>query len=249
MSSRALLALAAAWVSAPGSARALEVPRLVGHVNDQAGVLAPADRTALESKLADYERTTGHQVALLIVPALEDDPIENFSMRVVESWKLGGAKFDDGVLMVVALAERQVRIEVGYGLEGAVPDALAAQIIRDVVVPAFGRQDFAGGIDAGMGLLMRAASGEQVHVPKVKRRGGFDPLHLVLVFLFIGLPLLRNVTRGGRRGVRGSMASGLLTGMLLGGMSSRGGRGGSFGGGGFSGGGGRFGGGGATGGW
>lgn len=111
-------ALFASW------ALGLEVPPLRQRVEDSAGILRPEQRQALEQSLADYEQRTGHQIAELTVPSLRGDPLEDFSIRVVEAWKLGDRKRDDGLLIVMALEERKVRIEVGYGLEGVVRAAL-----------------------------------------------------------------------------------------------------------------------------
>ncbi len=220
-------------------ALALEVPPLRGHVNDTAQLLKAPQAQALEQWLTEYERGSGHQFALLTVPTLQGDPIEDFSMRVADAWKLGSAEEDDGVLMLIAVQDRKMRIEVGYGLEGAIPDALAGRIIRNVLAPSFRKLQYEQGIRSAFEVLMKAAGGEPVSLPKpsgTKDVGGslfgVVPL-LMLLFLFLG---------GRGRGV-------LIGGLLLGGTHrGGGGRGGGFGGG-FSGGGGGFGGGGASGGW
>lgn len=238
------------------------VPKLSAWVTDLAGILDPGARRTLESALQRYEQQTGHQFALLIMPNLGDPPesIDGFAIRVAEQWRLGDKKREDGLILVVALAERRVRVEVGYGLEGAIPDALAARIIREAIVPAFKQQDFAGGIGAGLSALMSAAGGEAVGLaqpaarrPQARGRGSARGQSFI-VFLLIGAVLMLMMGRGGRGGRGGGgFLSMLLLGSLLGGGRSFGGGGfggGGFGGGGFGGGGGGgFGGGGASGGW
>jgi uncharacterized protein len=232
--------------AAPGSARALDVPALTAHVNDYAGVL-PSDRArTLDAKLAAYEQRTGQQLALLTVKTLKGEPIESFSIRVAEQWKLGNAQRDDGLVLVVVPEERKLRIEVGYGLEGTVPDAIAARVIRDILTPAFQRGDYAGGIEAAFDALMRAASGQGLPevAPAAEPRGQQQGSPLALLGPLIFFLLMWLMSGRGRRG-RGGMWLGPLIGAGMGGLG--GGRRG--GGGGFRGGGGGFGGGGASGGW
>lgn len=146
-----------------------EAPRLLGRVNDLAGLLDDAERAALEARLAAFERETTHQVAVLTVPGLDGEPIESFALRVAESWQLGHEGLDNGILLVVAPAERKMRIEVGYGLEGVVPDAIAKRIIEDVIAPRFRAGDMAGGISEGVEAILAAAQGEWV--PPERRPG------------------------------------------------------------------------------
>jgi uncharacterized protein len=226
----------------PGLALALDVPPLQGRVNDRAQVLSPQMKSQLESQLEAYERATGHQLAVLVVPSLEGDPIEDFTLRVVESWKLGKKGKDDGVLLFVAVQDRKIRIEVGYGLEGDLPDALVSRIIRDVMTPAFRQGDLAFGISRAASAIAAATGGQGEALPPPRRTrghegGGLSPYLLLglVVLLFLG---------GGRGG------GGLLLGAALGGLGRGGfGGGGSRGSGGFHGGGGGFGGGGASGEW
>ena len=244
-------ALAALLLAGSGTAAALEPPPLQGRVNDLAGLLDPGARGALEARMADYERRTGHQFALLTVPSLEGDPIEDFGIRVVEAWQLGDAQRDDGLLLLIAQAERRVRIEVGYGLEGAIPDALASRVIRNVLAPAFREGKPAEGIAASLELLMGAAAGEAVGVPRAPGRTRRGPagtsLFLLTMLAFAALSLGGGGRR--RRMGMGGIAGPILIGGALGGALGRGGgMGGGFGGG-FGGLGGGFGGGGASGGW
>jgi uncharacterized protein len=148
-----------------GVAAALDVPALQARVTDIANVLSGSDRNQLEQKLANYEQRTGHQFAVLLIPSLEGESLEEYSMRVVETWRLGDKRRDDGLLVLLALQERMIRIEVGYGLEGAVPDALTARVREQYMVPAFRRGDFSGGLNAGLEALIKAAEGEAVEAP------------------------------------------------------------------------------------
>jgi uncharacterized protein len=131
-------------------------------VNDLADVL-PAEREArLEERLSAFETETSHQIVLLTVPSLEGDPIEEFSMRVAERWRVGHAGLDNGIIVIVAPGDRQARIEVGYGLEGVVPDAVAARVLRERMIPAFRDGRMADGIEAGIEALTAAARGEAI---------------------------------------------------------------------------------------
>jgi len=241
----ALVALVVLW-AAP--AFALEPPKLAGRVSDYANVIPDDVERRITGQLEAYERSTGHQFAVLTIPGLEGDPIEDFSIRVVEAWKLGSEKEDDGLLLLVVPGDRKVRVEVGYGLEGDIPDALASRVVRAVLTPAFKSGDFAGGIERALAVLMKAGGGEAVELPAEPRRersGGFPPLLFALFFLLpFAIPLFA-ARRFGRRG----LGRGLYMGGLGGGFGGyRGSSGGGFSGG-FSGGGGGFGGGGASGSW
>lgn len=240
---RVVAVAAALLVSLTSVARALEVPPLTGRVIDRANVLSAQIEGQLQAQLESYESTTGHQLAVLTVPSLEGDPIEDYSLRVVESWKLGKKGKDDGILLLVAVEDRKIRIEVGYGLEGDVPDAAVGRIIRDVMAPAFRQGDLGFGISRAVSAIMAATGGQGEALPPPRRTrshdgGGLSP------YLLLGLVLL--LFLGGGRGM-----GGFIVGSALGGL----GRGGGFGGGGsrqsggFRGGGGGFGGGGASGGW
>jgi uncharacterized protein len=198
--------------------------------------------------LVQHEAETHHQITILTVPSLEGDPIEDFSLRVAEAWKLGDKKEDNGVLLLVAKEDRKMRIEVGYGLEGDIPDALAGRIIQNVMVPHFRKGDFSGGITAATNLLMDASRGKKVEIEgggassKSSPGGGGRFIVLVLLFLLFSF--------GSRSGLLfGLLALGASGGRHRSGFGGGGFGGGGFGGGGFSGGGGGFGGGGASGSW
>lgn len=155
---RALLAsIAVAVLSA--SAAALDVPYLSGRVNDDAHLLDAPSASALELKLKNYEMRTGRQFAVLTIPSLEGEGLEDFSLRVARTWRLGRAGIDDGVLLLIAKDDRKVRIEVGYGLEGVLTDAQCGRIIRDAIVPRFRGGDFAGGVTDGVGAVLAVLGG------------------------------------------------------------------------------------------
>jgi uncharacterized protein len=242
-----LCAAVSFWLASPVSA--LDVPPLKGQVNDLAGMLDPAHAAALESKLETYERATGHQFALLTVPTLDGDVIEDFAVRVFEQWKLGDAKRDDGLLIVVAQQDRKLKIEVGYGLESAVTDLFAGQVLRDVIAPAFREGRAAEGLDRAFDLLMAKAQGIEVGVPRARTRGGSSVSAGFVIFVVIMILIFsRFGGGGGGRRRRGGLL--FLPGGFGGGGGWGGGGGGGWGGGGgFGGGGGGSGGGGSSGGW
>lgn len=254
------------------------VPPLSARVTDLTHTLSAADRATLEERLARFEREKGSQVAVLLVPTTQPETIEQYSLRVAEQWKLGRERPDDGVLLIVAKNDRALRIEVGYGLEGAIPDAIAKRIIEEIIVPHFRAGDFVGGVSAGVDAILDRIRGEPLPEPAREARGG-DGLPgvapLLLMALVVGQvlravfgPLLGGLLVGGGLFalvwlVAGAPGLALLLGFagfiftLLGLMGSRGWvgggggfrHGGGFGGGGFRGGGGGFGGGGASGRW
>lgn len=241
------LALSIALVA--GAVRAADVPAFRGYVNDYAGLLSPARKAQLEARLASYDRQTDRQLVLLTVSSLGGEPIETFSIRVAEAWKVGGKEKDEGLIVLVAKDDRKMRIEVGYGLEGAIPDAVAARIIREVLTPAFRSGDYEGGIDAAFSVLMQAAGGGAAETPAPAQAqrpnktlwGLLGPILFPLI-LFM---LLSRLGGGGRR-----RRGGYFVGPMGGGGFGGGWSGGGSGGGGFGGGrGGGFGGGGASGGW
>jgi len=190
------LGLALTVLLVVGPAFALAVPSLDGRVNDHAGLL-PHDRAQdLEQRLADYEQKTGHQFVLLTIDSLEGDPLEDFSMRTVEKWKLGRKKVDDGLLLLIAKKERKVRIEVGYGLEGSITDADSSRIIRHVIAPAFRANDYAGGIELAFAALMNADLGERSDsVPPTTASRG-SPLFYLLFIMAPSLLLFWLIRRG-----------------------------------------------------
>lgn len=156
------------------SARAeiVAVPPLSQRVTDLTQTLSSEQITALTAQLARLEQAKGSQLAVLIVPTTGDESIEQFGIRVVDVWKLGRKGVDDGVLLLVAKSDRTVRIEVGRGLEGALPDVTAFRIIREFIVPAFSQGDFAGGINVGVEKISSVIQGEALPAPKASARYG-----------------------------------------------------------------------------
>lgn len=142
------------------SAAALDVPFLAGRVNDHAGLLSPETRTILEDQLAAHEAATSNQVVVLTLPSLEGESLEDYSVRVATTWKLGQKEKDNGVLLLISKGDRKMRIEVGYGLEGVLTDALSSQIIRNEITPAFKQGDFDGGISSGVDAILKSIAGE-----------------------------------------------------------------------------------------
>jgi uncharacterized protein len=238
---RSRLAIAALLVSS--SALALEVPPVpTSYVSDYAGVLGATGRAQVEEKLAAIERSSGHQVVAAFFPSLEGEPLEDFTIRCAERWRVGRKGLDDGVIFFAFVNDRRMRLEVGYGLEGKIPDAIARRLLDNTVRPAFARGDYAGGVVALAADLSRIFAGDRPSA--VVRRHRQDPGPFLIIVLFVVIGLLRRLMGGRRlRGRRG------YWGPFWGGGFGGGGFGGGFGGGGFSAGGGSFGGGGASGSW
>ncbi len=179
----AVIVLTVPFISAKTSA-ALEVPPLHGRINDLAGILSPTDTSDLNQKLAAIEAETTNQIAILIIPSLNGDSIEEFSIRVARTWALGQKNRNNGVLIVMSVQDRAVRIEVGYGLEGALTDAQSSYIIRNIMVPAFRQQQYAEGLSRAVDAIAAAIAGEFKAEPKSPNEGPrFDPA--VVIFLSV----------------------------------------------------------------
>lgn len=221
-------------------------------VNDFAGVLSAEERRFLEEKLVMVDDSSSNQIAVVLVKSLNDVPIEDYALELFRKWGIGNKKTNNGVLLLAAVEDRQIRIEVGYGLEGAITDVLANNIIKNDVVPAFRRGDYYGGLFQATDHLAKAAIGEY----KIRRTksdeddGGGIVLFVVILFIVI---IIVSAIKGGGGGRGGGMISRRGYGGFfppIGGFGGGGFGGGSFGGGGFGGfGGGSSGGGGASGGW
>jgi uncharacterized protein len=195
---RALWLAAVLGAAASHSAAQQPVPPLAGHVVDTTGTLSADAAAALEQKLTAFEERKGSQIAVLLVQTTEPEPIEAYSLRVAEQWQIGRGRVDDGVVLVVALADRRMRFEVGYGLEGAVPDALARRIIAETITPRFYEGDYSAGLDAGLDALMGLIDGEPLPVP-VSRDEEPEPLEwslmlplAIMLALFLG-PAFRRI--------------------------------------------------------
>jgi uncharacterized protein len=248
-------------VAAAGTAHALAIPpRPTGPINDYAQLLTPAARERLTQQLLSYEQGTTRQIVVALFPSLEDEALEDFTIRLAEAWKIGSRKNSDGVLVTLFMKEHKLRIDVGYGLEDKLTDAKARQIEAELMEPRFKAGDFEGGLRAGLAAIDTATGGHEHAEGKLPARrardGGGLPIGLI-VFGIIFVVVIFLARRGGGRGGGGGGGVGwFLPGFLLG-SSGSGWSGGSSGwsdsgggGGGWSGGGGgSFGGGGASGSW
>ena len=231
-------------------------------VNDYAGLLSAAERDGLEQALARGDRATGVQMVIAIFPSLEGENLEDTAIRLAQRWRIGQKKLDDGVILVLFVKERRVRLEVGYGLEPVVPDAAAGAIIREVIAPRFRAGQYARGLDDAVAAVFarvaQARGGEARGTPPPRRTAAPAPsplwmLGLVVIFVGIGIYLLREAAgsqRYARRNVYSTGRDGWHSPAVIVPLIGWGGGGGGGGAsGGFSGGGGSFGGGGASGRW
>ncbi len=235
-------------------------PALTGPVVDTAHLLPANVFNSLSQQLAAYSQNTGTQLVVVTVPTLRGYPIEYWGYQLGRHWGIGAKGKNNGALLIVDAGEKQMRIEVGYGLEGTLTDAQSFEIIHNIIAPHFQKGDYSGGITAGVQAILGALGHEQqaVQQQKVRNRSGTGFL-LLLIIVFALIPLIRAIfyRGGGGPGAPGMRGSGMgwlgwMALGMLGGSLGRGGFGGGFGGGGFggfSGGGGSFGGGGASGGW
>jgi uncharacterized protein len=250
----ALLLLLLATV--PAQAEDLHFPVLSGRVVDEVGILSADQRTRLESQLAQHEAATSNQIVVVTLKSLQGDDIADYGYRLGRAWGIGQKGRDNGVLVIVAPNEHRARIEVGYGLEGALPDVIADEILRNRMLPRFRANDYPGGIEAGVSAIMAAVAGAYTPLrgAGATRDQPPPPWFLLLPFGFLLLIVLlslryeRNVVRRsptGPWGRRGGIGGGPIIYPMGGGF----GGGGFGGGGGFAGGGGSFGGGGASGRW
>jgi len=209
------LALLLCW--ACPTLAAVAVPPLSGRVVDQTGTLRSDDVASLTQTLKNFEARKGSQIAVLIVPTTDGEAIEQFSLRVAEAWKIGRKRVDDGALLVIAKNDRHLRIEVGYGIEGALTDATTKRIIDEDITPKFKAGDFSGGISAGVERMIKVIDGEKLPAPAPPQWHGPNPLDyidpfnpFVLVLLFFGGAFLRSIL--GR--LIGSIANGGIIGLL-----------------------------------
>ena len=233
----------------------LEKPSTPTLVTDLAGVLSPTEKQFLENKLVSVDDSSSNQITVVILPTLDGYPIEEYATKLFRTWGIGNKKTNNGVLLLIAINDRKVRIEVGYGLEGAIPDITSNNIINNDIKPAFKQGAYFDGINAATDDIAKAAVGEYkvARQKKGKEKGGSIFLFLVILIIIISIVGKKGGNGGSNIGGGGfsDIATGMLLGSLLGGGGRSGGDGGGFsGGGGFGGfGGGSSGGGGASGGW
>ena len=176
----------------PTSEGLAPIPKLAARVTDETRTLSPEERQALETKLADWEQRTGNQLVVLLIPSTKPEPIEAYSIRVAEAWKIGRKGQDNGALFVVAKDDRKMRIEVGYGLEGVLTDVTSRRIIAEDVAPLFRSNRFAAGINAGVDRIIQVVGTGQPLAPKqapARRSSGFD-FETLLILLFVGVPIV-----------------------------------------------------------
>ncbi|MEQ1621631.1 MAG: YgcG family protein [Methylococcales bacterium] len=252
-----LLSLTAAQALVP-------IPELSHRVTDLTATLTAEQTAALDNKLAAFEAEKGSQIAVLILSTTQPEDIAQFGIRLAEAWKIGREKIDDGVILIIAKDDRKLRIEVGYGLEGAIPDAIAKRVISEIITPYFKTGDFAGGIDAGVSQLIKLIAGESLPAPANEQND--QPDEGVFLFILFGGLIAGFMLSA----IIGRLMGGLLAGMGAGavailffglgimvvfiaimvffivGIKHRGGSGWTSGGGGFGGGGGSWGGGGGS---
>ena len=233
---------------------ALKPFKIDNYVTDQAGILAESEAAQLASALDQYHQATGNQLLVVTIPSLEGADLTGFTEELFTLNKPGEKGKDNGLILLISQADRKIRIEVGYGLEGVIPDGKAGAIIRDEISPRFKAGDYNGGITAGLNALVTAITPDYTFAPEVAapaqhNRGGASPGSFIVALFIIGFSILGNLfgARNQRRRYRGGFSEPTFWG---GGYSGGGGgfSGGSSGGG-FSGGGGSFGGGGSSGGW
>lgn len=244
-------------LAAPVLGEEVAVPALTARVTDLTGTLTAEQRSTLEARLQALETQKGSQIAVLLVPTTESETIEQYSIRVVDQWKLGRKNVDDGVLLLIAKDDRKLRIEVGYGLEGALPDLIARRIITEDITPHFKQDDFYGGIVAGITRIDAVIQGEALPPPQEQNNSSSSLDNYFIFLVFFAL-----VTGGILRSIFGTLPGALINGGLVGFVTTllggglllaiifgivafffaliKGGRSGGFGSGGFGGGGGGF---------
>jgi len=211
----AIVALLMCWAFA--AAADVAVPPLSGRVVDQTGTLSSGDIAALTETLKNLELRKGSQIAVLIVPTTAPETIEQYSIRVAEAWKIGRKKIDDGALLVVAKDDRKLRIEVGYGLEGALNDVTAKRIIDEVITPKFRGGDFAGGISAGVARIVAVIDGEPLPAPAEapSQQVNFGWVNNINpVFALFGIIFMGGILRALLGRLMGAAATGGMVGLV-----------------------------------
>jgi len=207
----ALLALALPF----GAARAdVPVPPVKARVTDLTGTLSTQQKSELEARIAAYEARRGSQLAVLMLPTTKPEEIEQYSIRVAEAWKIGRKGVDDGLILVVAKNDRRLRIEVGYGLEGVIPDSAARRVIDERITPRFREGDFYGGVRDGVDQLIKLAEGEKLPAPQAAGGGGDASAGMMTYFIPMIIAVM--VIGGILRMVFGRLVGALATGGVLG---------------------------------
>jgi uncharacterized protein len=210
-----LLALAMFAAAAAFAQNLQPVPKLTARITDLTGTLTAEQQSSLDDKLAAFEARKGSQVAVLVVATTEPEEIAQYSIRVVDQWKLGRRGVDDGALLIVAKNDRELRIEVGRALEGALPDVTAHRIISETIVPLFRQGDFYGGINAGLDQMIRVIDGEPLPAADLgwqgsSTRGVSHLLPFLFVAVFFGSVVLRSLFGRGLGAVIAGAATGAV---------------------------------------
>jgi uncharacterized protein len=211
-----LLAACLLAAAAPLAAQTLQaVPKLEARVTDLTGTLTAGEQSELEQQLAAFEARKGAQIAVLVVATTQPEAIEQYSIRVAEAWKLGRAKPDDGVLVLLAKDDHATRIEVGQGLEGALTDATSNRIIDETMIPLFRQGQYYAGINAGVAQIIRVVDGEALPPPDTSwRKNAMGDLGRILPALFIGFMVASSILRSIFGRVGGAAATGGLLGLV-----------------------------------
>jgi uncharacterized protein len=207
-----LLVLALSAFFLPDASAVVAIPTLNAQVVDETATLSDEQRTVLEQTLQAFEAKKGSQISVLMVATTQPETIEQYSIRVVEQWKLGRKRIDDGVLLIIAKDDHTLRIEVGYGLEGVLTDATSSRIISESIVPRFKEGDFYGGVTAGVDSIMRVVDGEPLPPPEQHADGTSGQFARYLPVLFV----LTLVAGGVCRAVLGRLAGSVVTGTAVG---------------------------------
>jgi uncharacterized protein len=201
-------------------ASAIEVPKLQDRVTDIAGVLSAGEKSTLEARLLELEKTDSTQIAVIIISSLEGDSLEDFSIRVANEWKLGQKGRDNGAILLVALNDRKMRIEVGYGLEATLTDVQSGRIIRNEIAPRFRAGDYYGGIDAGITGIIQTVRGAYQGSPEQetgsRRRSSGNRLFNLIIILLFPLLWILSITGKWGGGILGAGAGALLPYSLIG---------------------------------
>ena len=205
-----VLALMLCWSALAGAE--VPVPPLTGHITDLTATLSAAQKATLEQSLQAFEARKGTQLAVLIVSTTAPETIEQYALRVAEQWKLGRTKVDDGAILVVAKADRALRIEVGYGLEGVLNDATSKRIISEVITPRFQQEDFYGGITAGIEQIIKVVDGESLPGPKANPTKGIASVQQYFPIIFI----VALIVGGALRSALGRLPGAVVTGGVVG---------------------------------
>ncbi|RED24217.1 uncharacterized protein BJ123_1335 [Rhodopseudomonas thermotolerans] len=212
----ALLLCVIAAALAPFARAEVAVPALTGRVVDQTGTLSADAVARLDQKLKAFEARKGSQIAVLIVPTTQPEAIEQFSIRVAEIWKIGRNKVDDGAILLIAKNDRKLRIEVGYGLEGALPDVTAKRIIDEIITPKFKAGDFDGGVEAGVDRMIGVIDGEPLPAPQPQHEWSSPESMDELTGWAIPLLFGTLVLNGFLKAALGRVAASGLTGVIVG---------------------------------